>query len=120
MDVLVLIENGFDGYFIAASFLSPEFEIVSTKTVQKKIGLVDEATSQAFRLSQKDRGSASIDLISGKKRSNKRCREETSTPEVENSKHKGDVEEEYESDSGCTQSTPEILASLRTANVSDL
>jgi hypothetical protein len=55
VDVLVLVENGSDGYFIAASFMSPEFEIVSTKTVQKKLGLADVVMSQAIRLSHKDR-----------------------------------------------------------------
>lgn len=64
IDVLVLVENGNDGYFVAASFMSPEFEIVSTKTVQKKVGLLaDDGMSQAIRMAQKDIGPQSTSSV---------------------------------------------------------
>jgi hypothetical protein len=66
IDVLVLVENGNNGYFIAASFMSPEFEIVSTKTVQKKVNLIeiaDDGMSQALRLAQKDIGPQSSSAV---------------------------------------------------------
>jgi len=47
VDIVVLVENGSDSYFIAASFVSPLFEIVSTKSVQKKLALSDGISSDS-------------------------------------------------------------------------
>ena len=35
MNVLVLVDHGSDGFYVAASFMSPPFEIMSTKTDKK-------------------------------------------------------------------------------------
>mmetsp|Transcript_21948 Transcript_21948/g.37033 ORF Transcript_21948/g.37033 Transcript_21948/m.37033 type:complete len:334 (-) Transcript_21948:535-1536(-) len=144
VDVLVLVENGTEGYYVAASFISPEFEIVSTKTVQKMVGLHDEVMSQALRLSQKDKIRPPGSKLGASKKSKKKSRAKVpqSLPRKQDEAVKernvsdgrdlntqgqldegdddDDDDEEVMSESAAAQLLPEMFSSLRKEDIMEL
>lgn len=143
VDVIVLVDNGQEGYFVAGSFISPQFEIVCTKTVQKLVGGMneDEIMLQALRLSQKVKIREPGSTTMAKSRSGgvKSKKKTTKARKKKEEQNKGRLDERCDADDACSnilegnhvhkqmiipcptsQLLPEILASMKAEDIIEL